>query len=214
MPSGNHRLFAAAAALLGWFALVVQLYLSIQLTRSNGDGAWAGVWIYFGFFTILTNLLVACALTAAALGPRGPISRTFGRPGVHTCIAMSIVVVSALYNVLLRQLWHPEGWQLVADVILHDVMPVLFLLHWWLAVPKTSLRWRQIGFWQLYPAAYFVYVLARGAVNDWYPYPFLDVSKLGYAQVCIDACAVLLAFIAVACALLALGRRQTRITHR
>ncbi|WP_266156468.1 Pr6Pr family membrane protein [Dyella silvatica] len=207
----RYRAFAATAALLEWLALALQLYLSIQITNESGQGAWAGVWIYFGFFTTLTNLLVALALTATAWGPRGQLSRFLGRPSVYTCIAMSIVVVGALYNALLRQLWHPEGWQLVADVILHDIMPVLFLLYWWFAVPKKNLHWRQLGYWLLYPAAYFLYVLARGAVNGWYPYPFLDVSALGYAQVWIDGLAVLLAFVVVAVLLIALGRWQARL---
>jgi hypothetical protein len=209
MPN-RYRPFAAAAALLGWLALALQLLLSIQLTIANGQGALAGVWAYVGYFTITTNVLVALALTAAARGPRGTISRFFGRPDVQTAIAMSIAIVGAIYNLLLRQLWHPQGWQLVADVTLHDVMPALFLLHWWLAVPKATLRWQQPVCWQLYPAVYFVYVLMRGAMDGWYPYPFLDVARLGYLRVLIDACAMMLAFIAIALLLVALGRWQVR----
>jgi len=209
MPK-RYRSFAAAAALLGWVALALQLLLSIQLTITNGQGAWVGLWTYCGYFTITTNVLVALALTVAASGPHGAISRFFGRPDVRTAITMSIVIVSAIYNLLLRQLWHPQGWQLAADMILHDVMPVLFLLYWWLAVPKATLRWQQVVYWQMYPAAYFAYVLARGAVNGWYPYPFLDVTTLGYLRVLIDACVVLLVFIAVALLLVALARWQVR----
>jgi len=79
-------------------------------------------------------------------------------------------------------------------------------------VPKATLRWPQVIVWQLYPAAYFAYVLARGAVDHWYPYPFLDVTKLGYLLVLVDACAVLLVFVAVALLLVALGRWQVRRT--
>jgi len=208
----RYRLFAAIAALLGWFTLALQLLLSIQLSIANGQGALAGVWTYIGYFTILTNVLVALALTADARGPRGTLSRFFTRPDVHTAISMSIVIVAAIYNLMLRQLWQPQGWQIVTDNILHVVMPVLFLLYWWLAVPKATLRWPQVIVWQLYPAAYFAYVLARGAVDHWYPYPFLDVTKLGYLLVLVDACAVLLAFVAVALLLVALGRWQVRRT--
>ncbi|OOG48481.1 hypothetical protein B0E50_07655 [Rhodanobacter sp. C01] len=208
MPSRSP--LVAAAALLGWLALALQLWLSIQLTIANGQGALAGVWIYFGYFTILTNVLVAMALTAAAYGPHGAVSRFFVRPDVHTAIAMSIVIVAAIYNLMLRQLWQPHGWQIVADNTLHVMMPVLFLLYWWLAVPKATLRWPQVIHWQLYPAAYFAYVLIRGAVDHWYPYPFLDVTKLGYLLVLVDACAVLLVFVAVALLLVALGRWQVR----
>ncbi|MFA6229863.1 MAG: Pr6Pr family membrane protein [Rhodanobacter sp.] len=209
MPN-RYRHFAAFGALLGWLALALQLLLSIQLTIANGQGALAGVWIYFGFFTVLTNLFVAMALTAAAGHGAGSIGQFFRRADVHTALAMSIIIVCAIYNLMLRQLWHPHGWQIVADDTLHVVMPLLFVLHWWLAVPKVSLRWVQIAGWQAYPAAYFVYALARGALNQWYPYPFLDVSALGYLQVLLNACAVLLVFVAVAALLLALARWQLR----
>ncbi|WNL45983.1 Pr6Pr family membrane protein [Dyella sp. BiH032] len=209
MPA-RFRLFAATAAVLGWFALGLQLLLSIQLTRANGQGALAGVWSYLGFYTVLTNILVAMVLTAGALGPRGAVTRFFGRPDVASMAAMSIVVVGIIYNLLLRQLWHPEGWQLFADVTLHDVMPIAFLLYWWFAVPKTALHWRQIPAWQSYPIAYFAYALARGAVNGWYPYPFLDVAHEGYLQVVINAVMVLLFFITVALVLVGLGRWQAR----
>jgi hypothetical protein len=209
MPT-RFRLFAAAAAALGWFALILQWLFSIRLSIANGQDALAGTWIYFGFYTILTNILVALAFTAGALGSRHAFARFFLRPGTCTAVAMSIVVVSAVYNVMLRQLWHPQGWQLFADATLHDAMPLAFLVYWWLAVPKGSLAWRQIIAWQGYPVAYFAYALARGAINGWYPYPFLDVTSLGYGQVVVNALLVLLFFIAVALALVALARRQAR----
>ncbi len=208
----RYRPFAAIAAVLGWCGLALQLLLSIQLTVAHGQGALAGLWIYLGFFTILTNLLVALALSAAATGSDGMLGRFFRRPDVHTAIAMSIIVVAAIYHLLLRQLWHPHGWQVVGDDALHTLMPLLFLLFWWLAVPKASLRWHQVLAWQAYPAAYFVYALARGAINGWYPYPFLDVTTLGYLDVLVNGCGMLLLFIAVATLLVALGRWQVRRT--
>ena len=204
------RAFSTTAALFGWFALTLQLILTIQLAVDNGRSVPAALWQWIGYFTITTNVLVALALTASALGQRGAKSKFFGRPDVHSMIAMSIVIVSFIYNLLLRQLWHPRGWQLLADVLMHDVMPLLFLLHWWLVIPKASLRWRQVGAWQVYPAAYFLYALARGALNGWYPYPFLDVPTLGYGQVLINALVILLAFVAVGLVLVALARQQTR----
>lgn len=206
----RYRPLAAFAALLGWFGLALQLWFSIRLTVDNGGTALQGLWIYLGYYTILTNLLVAGVLTAASFDTQAALPRFLQRPGVQTAAAMSIVIVSAVYNLMLRQLWSPSGWVLVADMIVHDFMPPLYLLYWWLAVPKSGLRWSQILVWQSYPAGYFTYVLLRGAVNGWYPYPFLDVKSLGYLQVVIDALAVLVAFIVVATLLVALGRWQTR----
>ncbi|MBB6241060.1 Pr6Pr family membrane protein [Rhodanobacter sp. MP1X3] len=208
--ANRHRALAAIAALLGWFALVLQLSLTIQLTLARSGSVASALWLWIGYFTITTNLLVAMALSARAIGPRGQINRFFGRPDVQSMVAMSIVIVSLVYNLLLRGLWQPQGWQWLADVTLHDVMPLLFVVHWWLAVPKASLHWWQIGFWQIYPAAYFVYVLIRGAANGWYPYPFIDVATLGYPRVLVNALAVMLAFVVVAALLMALGRWQAR----
>jgi hypothetical protein len=211
MPVPNRlRYFAAIAAVIGWLALGLQLLLTIQLTVANGQGAWAGVWIYLGYFTVLTNLAAALALTASASGYRGGLGRFFTQPDVHTAIAMSIIVVAAIYHLLLRQLWQPQGWQVVGDDALHTVMPLLFVLHWWLAVPKANLRWSRVLVWQVYPAAYFVYALARGALNGWYPYPFVDVHALGYLRVLGNAIGVLLVFIAMGLLLVGLGRWQVR----
>ena len=205
-----HRRFAATATVIGWLALGLQLVLSIQLAVDNGKTALAGVWIYLGYFTVLTNLLAALALTAVTVKRPHRFIRFFARPDVQTAAAMSIIVVAAVYHLVLRQLWQPHGWQIVGDDALHTLMPLLFVLHWWLAVPKADVRWRQVIAWQAYPAGYFIYALVRGALDGWYPYPFLDVAALGYPRVLINASAVLLVFIAVGLLLVALGRWQAR----
>ena len=211
MPN-RYRPFAAIAAVIGWLALGLQLLLTIRLTMASDQGALAGVWIYLGYFTVWTNLAAALALTAAARARRDGPGAFFDRPGVHTAIAMAIIVVAAIYHLLLRQLWQPQGWQVVGDDALHTLMPLLFVLYWWLAVPKATLRWRHALVWQVYPASYFAYALARGALNGWYPYPFVDVRALGYLRVFFNALAVLLVLVAAALLLVALGRWQARHT--
>jgi hypothetical protein len=210
LPTSPRHPLIAAAALLGWFALALQLWLSIRLTVADGRSVTTALWIYLGFFTILTNMLVSMALSAEALGMDGPLGRFFRRPGVTTAIAANIALVALTYNLLLRQLWRPQGWNLVADALLHDVMPAVFLLFWWLAVPKQNLRTRQLGGWLLYPLGYLVYALVRGAIDHWYPYPFIDVGMLGYRRVLINAAGVALIFAIVASLLLALAKLQRR----
>lgn len=212
--ANRSRFFSGCAALVGWLALILQLGLTVQRVIGNGGSIAGAVWLWLGYFTITTNLLAAAALSAWALGPVGRISRYLRTPGVQSMTAMSIVIVGLIYNFILRGLWQPEGWSLVADVLLHDVMPLLFLLHWWRDVAKAALRVHQIGGWQLYPAGYLMYALVRGALDGWYPYPFIDVTTLGYARALINAAVVLLAFLAVAWTLVMLGHWQTRRVQR
>lgn len=192
------RGFAAIAALLGWSALILQLYLLLRLTVADGRGVGGGIADYLAFFTIWTNILAALALAAPLVVPDSSVGRFFSRPGVNTAVAAAMALVGMSYSLFLRHTWSPQGLQLVADEALHDVMPILFLLYWWLAVPTGAVRWSDIPRWCLYPAGYFLYALVRGALIGRYPYPFIDVGALGYGQVLINATGLLLGFTVIA----------------
>ena len=101
--------------------------------------------------------------------------------------AAYIAIVGIIYRLLLRQLWNPQGLQWVADAILHDVIPVGYVVYWLVFGPRTGLRWKDAVIWSGSPRPYLVYVLARGAVSGLYPYPFMDVKVLGYGGVMAHA---------------------------
>jgi hypothetical protein len=217
-PRSSVRPFAAAAALIGWSALAAQLYLSLRIGIANGNGIARSLVVYIGYFTILTNALVASALTAAATtsGASAPtrLAAFFTRPGVNPAIAVYITVVGITYSLLLRHIWEPQGLQWVVDVALHDLMPVLFLAYWWFAVPTRLVRWSDIPLWLAYPAGYFAYSMAAGALLGRYPYPFLDVGEFGYGGVLVNGIGMLIGFIAIAAVLVAVGRSRGRAAAR
>lgn len=204
------RAFAAACAALGMSALALTLWLSLRNAHAAGLTEGQALWRYFGYFTVLTNLLVVLALAARATGPRGTLSRSLCRIDVQTAAAVGIVMVFLVYHLLLRNLWQPQGWQWVSDQLLHTAMPVLFVVHWWINVPQPALGWRHVPACLIYPAAYAVYLLLRCAADGWYPYPFIDVATLGYPRVAVNTCGLVAAFVAVACLLIALGRWRAR----
>jgi len=57
-----------------------------------------------------------------------------------------------------------------------------------------------------YPAAYLVYVLMRGEIGNVYPYFFIDVRNLGYAQVFVNVSAISALFIGAGFAFVAAKR--------
>jgi len=212
MPgSAARRRFVAVAALLGWFGLAIQLYLILYSRWSQEASLIGGVVSFFSYFTVLTNTLVATVLTCEWTSRESAARRFFLKPWVSSAIAVSIAVVGLAYSVLLRHLWHPQGWQFLADELMHDVMPLLFLAYWWVCVPKGTLRVRHVGLWVIYPLVYFAFVLWRGHQLAVYPYPFMDVDKLGYPQVFVNAGGLLAGFILIALVLIGLdqwlGRR-------
>lgn len=199
------------AALLGWAGLSIQLYLILLGRWELGASLLGGLVNCFSFFTVLTNTLVAVVLSFELTHRDSAARRWFLGPAVRSGIAVSIALVGLAYSLLLRHLWQPEGWQFIADELLHDVMPVLFIGYWWFCVPKGGLRLRHIGLWMLYPLVYFGYILLRGNLLAAYPYPFIDVATLGYPQVLINAGGILAGFVGIALGVVGLdwwlGRR-------
>jgi hypothetical protein len=197
------RAYAAMGAFLGWFALGLQLYLML----ARDPAAMLGVVItFFSFFTILTNILVALVFTAAALRPRAAWGQWVLRSSVQASAAVYIAIVGIIYQLLLRHLWNPQGAQWVADVLLHSIIPLGYVLYWWLFAPRDELTWKNAIAWLVYPAGYLVYTLARGAVSGLYPYPFVDVTLLGYGGVLARAAGLMLVFLGMGLLIVTIAR--------
>lgn len=196
----------AVAAVLGWAGLSIQLYLILYSRWSLEASLLGGLLSFFSYFTVLTNTLVATVLTSEWTSRESAARRWFLQPWVSSGIAVSIAVVGLAYSLLLRHLWHPEGWQFLADELMHDVMPLLFLAYWWCCVPKGTLRVGHIGRWVIYPLVYFAYSLLRGHELAVYPYPFIDVDKLGYPQVFVNAAGLLAGFVLISLLVIGLDR--------
>ena len=202
------RRFVAVASLLGWAGLSIQMYLIFCARWSIEASLIGGLVSFLSYFTVLSNTLVATVLTCELTSRESAARRWFLQPWVSSGVTVSIAVVALGYNLLLRHLWHPEGWQWLADELLHVVMPLLFLGYWWCCVGKGTLRLRHIGLWVIYPLVYFGYSLLRGHVLAVYPYPFIDVEKLGYPQVFINAGGLLAGFVVIALLVIGLDRWQ------
>ncbi len=192
------RVAAAAIALLGWYGLLLRLFVVIVTARATGVPVTTAIANYFSFFTILTNLLVALVLTFSLRTTPSTLSAFAGRATVQSAVAGYIAIVGIVYSLVLRNLWDPEALQKIADVILHDTIPVLYLLYWLTFVRKgkgdDSLRFSRVPTWLAYPLLYLVYSLIRGAITGIYLYHFIDVGMLGYARVALNAAVLLLAF--------------------
>lgn len=207
MDSARRRRLITCLAVLGWAGLTTQLYLILFARLSIGASLLGGLVSFFSYFTILTNTLVATVLTCAVTERECAARRWFLQPWVSSGIAVSIAVVGLAYSILLRHLWHPQGWQFVADELLHDVMPLLFLGYWWRCVPKGTLRLWHLPLWLIYPLVYFIYALLRGHLLGAYAYPFIDVAVLGYPQVLANAGGIFVGFVLVGLLVIGLDRR-------
>ncbi len=176
----------------------MQLGLTLTLVVAQGRGWTMGLVVYFGFFTVLTNLLATVVLTAWRVGPAFAGHRLLTSPVTTTTTAAAITIVGLVYFFILRHTWKPEGVQFVADAALHYVMPVLFVSFWAWAVPPRAIGWSHAPRLPLYPLAYLVYVFARGEITGLYPYGFIDVTQLGYPAALRNSLGLMAAYALVA----------------
>jgi hypothetical protein len=209
-PTGRRA--AAAIAGIGWIALALQLAVTIDLMTASGHSVPVAVWRYLGFFTILTNLLVASTMTAVARS-RWPCGST-PRPTATTGVVLAITVVGIVYEVLLSgrvPAMTPVWW--TADRLLHYVVPVLTVAWWLIFVSKDGLNIRDPFLWLVYPVGYLAYAMVRGRFDGWYPYFFIDVAHIGYQQALTNAAALSAALLAAGYAVVGLVALTRRGRH-
>lgn len=204
------RALMTALAALGWFALVLQLAILVVFWSSNGGGVANAVSRFLAYFTILTNILVASSLTLQLAAPGSAEARFLERPAVASGIMIAIGFVCVIYALVLQRIWEPRGAQLVADVILHYVVPLGYLLYWLAFVPRGRLQWRHAVWWAAYPVAYLLYALARGELTGFYAYPFIDVGAIGYGRMLVNALLLCAAFVFVGLLVVAFDRTTGR----
>ena len=138
----------------------------------------------FVFFTIQSNLLVGATtlLLTIRLEQASLAFRVFRLMGI-----VGITVTGIVYHVAIRAFLELDSWALVADHLLHTVVPVLAIVGWVLYGPRRLTSPRVAKLTVLFPLVWFAFTLTRGAVIDWYPYTFIYVNHLGYFKIAVNA---------------------------
>jgi hypothetical protein len=196
----NARIAAGLIALVGLSGLAIQF--SVSLGKSGTVPA--ALWAMLRFFTIIGNTLTAGILTATALG-----SSWAARPVRLGGITLLMALIGIVYALLLRNVQHLTGAAYLATALLHYLVPPLVALFWLVFAPKGGSRLSHPPRWAVLPLVYFAYALIRAGSDGTYPYPFIDVAKLGWPQVLVNALAITLVFLAAGYALVWLDKRMS-----
>ena len=160
----------------------------------------------------MSNILCAVYFAGAAV-------RTLRRgdtwlPVCKGALVMAMAITGITFHLFLAAGDFNMGHtQLITNHLLHTAAPLLTVLDWLLFDEKGHYRRFEPFLWGIFPAAYFVYTMIRARVSSFrfyngspYPYPFMDVDALGWGK-------VLLIFLAMAAAFLALGYVLVWIDH-
>jgi hypothetical protein len=190
------------------FATTAIVAMTYQFATLNVNPGYARG-NFFSFFTIQSNILAVAALFLLVAVPRDRRTALFdgARGAAVLYIAITGVVFALLLAGLQEELQTTTPW---VDFVVHKLMPVVLVVDWLVDRPRHRLPAWTVLAWLAYPAAWFGYTLVRGEIVDWYPYPFVDVSSLGYGGVLARAAGLIVGFALAASALLWLGNRRAR----
>ncbi|NKQ58118.1 Pr6Pr family membrane protein [Amycolatopsis sp. K13G38] len=182
-----HALIAAVVAA----SLVVQ----IALLLSGGADANSGqagevvsvgvrLWRLFSYFTIESNLFVLATAVVLALRPAadGRIWRVVRLDGL-----LGILITGVVYDIVLAPIVHLTGAALAAGIGFHYISPWATILAWLVFGPRRRITWGTIAGAFVWPVLWLVYIFTQGAFTDWYPYPFLDVTDLGFGTALVNS---------------------------
>lgn len=164
---------------LGVLALIAVV---ARLLEADGDPAFSAA-NFFSYFTIQSNLIAAAVLIAAGVG----LLR--GRPASERldlwrgAATLYIATTGVVYSLLLAA-DEPSLFRWT-NLVLHYAMPIALVVDWAAVRTGAPIAFRRAVVWIAYPAAFIAYTLVRGAVADWYPYPFVDVADRGYPAVLV-----------------------------
>lgn len=207
-----HRAWNLVLALVVGTALVVQLAVLLAGGADVNAQGQAGAAVelptrllrFFSYFTIQSNLLVLAVAISLVADPRrdGALWRVLRLDAL-----LGIAVTGVVFATLLSGLVQPRGIGVWLNAGFHYFSPVWTLAGWLLFGPRPRMDARTLALAFLWPACWLAYTLLHGAWTGWYPYPFVDAGKLGYARVCINSAAILAAALVAALAFKALDGR-------
>lgn len=188
-----------------FFSLLTLAALSAQLVVHIRGGF--SVVNYFSYFTNLSNLFAAVVMLIGAAYLAQHREPTPTHDLVRGSSVAGMAVVGIAFSILLRG--HDLGslmpW---VNAVTHYVMPMVVVLDWLYAPPKSVLALRQIQYWLIFPLIYLAYILVRGALVGWYPYPFLNPANVGgYGGVILYSLAIIALFLVISWILITLAKR-------
>lgn len=180
------------------FALAFQLYLVLSgdniLDSTAAASRLEQTRRYFSYFTIQSNVLVAVSMVFIIRDRLG--SQLFRV--VRLASLIGITVTGIVAAVALPPSPNYTTASLVCDRLLHIVVPALTFIGWVAFGPRGVVHREDLALSLIWPVGWLVATLALGPLVAWYPYPFIDVDRIGYGRTVLNCAVIALLFLALA----------------
>lgn len=182
----------------GLIALQVMIVIPIRLVRSWNDiygdfsEGWARSVNVLCYFTNQSNILVGVISALLVFN----LKRSSFRFVVAQFTALiCIVVAGVVYYLLLASEDNLVGIDAITNFVVHTSVPIMFVIGWLAFIDRGQTTMKTVRYSLIFPICWAIFAMVRGAIIDWYPYPFMDVRDLGYAMALLNMSVVTLFFL-------------------
>ena len=175
---------------------------------------------YFAYFTIHTSLIATVVLSVTAIRDIQNKNDTKALTLARLSVSTYAIVVSVVYNALLRGTPPAAAdlgyaYPVPPDEILHVWAPIFIVTDFALTVTVTKLKFKQIFWVLLFPLAWLIFTIFRGLATDWWAYWFLNPNlDAGVTGVIIFILAIVLFMLLSATISLSLNRIRTKLSRQ
>lgn len=181
-------------ALVTWITLLVQYVLVVIIKSLTGDSVYDATINYLSLFSVESNIAVAMVLTVPLVIKKGPIYTFFNANSIQAMVAVYSFMIFMIYDLVLHDLWVAEGIQFVLNYLLHNAIPLAYIVWWFNYGQVGKLKYWYSFPWLIAPVVYMSITLTRGWYSGFYPYPFIDVDRIGMATVLYNTAGMLFLF--------------------
>jgi len=176
----RHATLAWAGLALGLAVLVLQGAQTIPARMAEGGGAGRALVFFFSYLSVVA--LAGQVLVWLAAGTGLGLLRWLAGPTARTLMAGTGLAVMAGHASGLMTIGLPAPNPLLPDLLLHYLMPLVFLA-WWATGPHpVRLRWGRLRAMAILPAGFALWVVVRGVTIGRWPYPAVEMPQIGWAR--------------------------------
>ncbi|WP_294615290.1 Pr6Pr family membrane protein [uncultured Gilliamella sp.] len=172
------------------------IYWHVQLRPWQPITSIGRLVFYYSFFTVLSNFMLALSCFWLAFNPN---CNRFSFKVIRLNGLIGVIITALVYNLILRAIHRPPNAILsFTNECLHVVIPALGFLTWLIWGPFRRINFKVIVSSLLSMLAYGIYIFVRGYYTNQYPYPFINVTRIGYPKALLAVSMVVVLFLGLA----------------
>ena len=190
---------------------IITVILYIAVATYGCLSSWLYGTRFFLYFTNLGNLYCLALMVneLVRLLRRKPISLPLMQWEFGGLI--SILVIGAVYNFLLGNPASADYWANKPSVCLHLITPILYAIYFFSTRPVRKVTVGGIQSSILLPYLYIAFIYTRHLItgDQWFPYFFLDINRIGWGGALGWIIALTVVFVLTGIIFIYLGKKRS-----